>query len=154
MLKSRIRKQIEWCMGHRIPNHNSKCRNVHGHNFMGEFIFEGDLIEEEGHSSEGMVIDFSDVKTIIKTFIDEKLDHGFMFYEKDSLMSQFFLYGDNGELSSKFMAVNFIPTAENISKYLFEVFDHMFKEKYGDALKLVSVRIWETNSSMAEYTDI
>lgn len=71
-------KTVEWDMGHRVPNHKSKCKNVHGHRYKAEVTVRGEIIPEEGISDEGMVIDFSDVKAIVNSICDGELDHGYM----------------------------------------------------------------------------
>jgi len=153
-----IEKEIEWDMGHRVPNHKSKCRNPHGHRFKAKLVFQGELITERGSSDEGMLIDFSDVKTIAKGFIDERLDHGFMFYKGDETMEKFFTVSALGQ-EFKYIKVDFIPTAENIAKYLFDKLSFMFQEASIEnpnlsGLKLVKVKVWETPTSSAEYSGI
>ena len=78
----KILKQIEWDMGHRVMNHVSKCRNLHGHRYKAEICLEGNLIDINGDSSEGMVMDFEAIKRIAVEYIQDILDHGFMIWEK------------------------------------------------------------------------
>ena len=59
-----ITKQIEIDMAHRVPNHKSKCHNLHGHRYKIEVGVDDKLITRKGSSSEGMVIDFGDLKDI------------------------------------------------------------------------------------------
>lgn len=144
-----ITKEFSFDMGHRVPNHKSQCRNPHGHTYKLQVTLTGDIVEEEGVSDQGMLIDFSDIKEITKNFIDENLDHGFMYYVGDPVMSQLYL---NGILKDfKHLMVEFVPTAENISKFIFDSLNPLFKDKYGTGLKLHSVKLWETPTSMAEY---
>ena len=60
----KIGKVIQWDMGHRVLNHRSICKGLHGHRYKAEICVEGKLIEKSGVSEEGMVIDFSDIKKI------------------------------------------------------------------------------------------
>ena len=143
-----ITKEILWTMGHRVPNHKSVCHNLHGHTYKAHITLEGKVIQKEGISDEGMVIDFSDIKTISKNFIDNMLDHGFMFYEGDEVMKEFFT--KHPEL--KFIKVPFIPTAENIAKWLFTELRGKFVDKYNTQLKLKSITIWETPTSIVRYS--
>jgi len=142
-----ITKEIEWDMGHRIPNHKSKCRNLHGHRYKAEVCFEGSLIQEKGSSSEDMLIDFQDVKQILIEEIEEVCDHGFMIYEKDSILVDFF----NKNKDFKHIIVPFIPTAEQISKWIFDKLEKRYAAVYGKNLTLSSVRLWETPTSTAIY---
>ena len=62
-----ITRRLEFDAGHRIPNHNSQCKHLHGHRYTIEITLSGDVITTEGVSEQGMVMDFSDVKHIAKT---------------------------------------------------------------------------------------
>lgn len=142
-----ITKEVEWDMGHRIPNHKSKCRNLHGHRYKVEICLEGLLVQDKGSSSEGMVIDFQDVKQILTEEIEEVCDHGFMIYEKDLVLVDFF----EKNKDFKHIIVPFIPTAEQISKWIFDKLEKRYVSVYGKNLTLSSVRLWETPTSTAIY---
>jgi len=141
----KIAKQIEWDMGHRVTHHRSKCRNLHGHRYKAEICLEGDLVELKGVSEEGMVIDFGDIKKIAMKHIHNVLDHGFMLWEKDNLLVNFFM--KNRDL--KHIIVPFVPTSENIAAWIFVNLDKKFKDRFKTGLKLHSVKLWETPNSMA-----
>ena len=70
-------KIIQWDMGHRVMNHRSICKGLHGHRYKAEICISGDLITESGISEEGMVMDFADLKKIALSEILDKMDHGF-----------------------------------------------------------------------------
>lgn len=141
----KITKQIEWDMGHRVTNHHSKCKNIHGHRYKAEICLEGNLISIPGVSDEGMVMDFGDVKEISMKYIHDVLDHGFMLWDKDRLLVNFFK--KNNILKHK--VVSFVPTSENIAAWIFLTLDKQFKDKYKTGLKLYSIRLWETPTSVA-----
>lgn len=140
-----VSKQIEWDMGHRVMNHKSKCRNLHGHRYKMEICLEGSLVDISGSSDEGMVIDFSDIKTIATKYVHDVLDHGFMVWEKDKVLVNFFRKNKD----QKHIFVPFTPTAENIAKWAFERLDKQYKDVYKTGLKLLEVRLWETPTSLA-----
>lgn len=142
-----VSKQIEWDMGHRVLNHHSKCSNLHGHRYKAEISLEGDLIIKDGDSSEGMVIDFGDIKTIATKYVHNVLDHGFMVWEKDIVMLNFFSKNSD----QKHIVVPFTPTAENIAMWIFNQLEPKFIDTFGTNLKLESVKIWETPTSMVIY---
>ena len=142
-----ITKVIEFDAGHRVPNHKSKCRNIHGHRYKCEVMLEGDVIREEGISDEGMVMDFSDVKRIANDFLDGEFDHGFIAYEGDTEIIEHLK-----KIKSKLYVVSFIPTAENLAQHIFEILDIRFTDVYGTGLKLKRIRLWETPTSYADYT--
>lgn len=70
-----ITKEIGIDMAHRVPNHGSKCRNLHGHRYKIEVGVDDKLITKEGDPAEGMVIDFSDLKKVMMDYIDASYDH-------------------------------------------------------------------------------
>lgn len=137
-----ITKIIEWDMGHRVPNHKSKCRNPHGHRYRMELTISGPLIDTDGNSSEGMVFDFGDIKRIMTERVHDILDHGFMIYENDWEMKDS-LANDTW----KVIVVDFIPTAENISKWCYE----QMKDEFPTGITIQRVRIFETPNSWADY---
>jgi 6-pyruvoyltetrahydropterin/6-carboxytetrahydropterin synthase len=143
-----IHKEIEIDMGHRVSNHKGKCRNLHGHRYKIEVGVDDKLITENGASDEGMVIDFSDLKQTMIEEIDAPLDHGFMIYEKDQFIEQFrfFMTG----YDQKIIIVPFVPTAENISKYLYQIMRNKLNEK---GIKISYVKIYETPTSSAICTE-
>ncbi len=140
-------KQIEWDMGHRVMNHNSKCNNIHGHRYKVEIALEGNLITNKGNSSQGMVIDFGDIKKIAMEHVHDVLDHSFMIWEKDQLLVKFF--NDNPEF--KKIVVPFTSTAENIAKWIFDQLDDKFRDTFKTDLRLKWVKLWETPTGYVIY---
>jgi len=80
-----ITTKLEFDAGHRIPNHKSKCRNLHGHRYVMEITLRGDIVTEEKVSENGMVMDFSDVKRIAREQVVDVWDHAFLVYKEDSV---------------------------------------------------------------------
>jgi len=140
-----ITKCIEFDMGHRVPYHKSKCRNPHGHRYKIEVALSGDIIDLTGKSENGMIMDFKDVKKILMREVHDKLDHGFMYWEKDEVMDEFFTRNSN------FLSIctSFTPTAENIAGWLYKVLRNNYNHKYQNNLKLEYVKLWETPTSIA-----
>ena len=134
-------------MGHRVMNHRSACKGLHGHRYKAEICVEGEIVTKSGVSEEGMVIDFGDVKKIAIDFINDKLDHGFMVWDKDLELLEFF----KSTKGHKPIIVPFTPTAENIAQFIFETLEKKIDDKYSTGLKLCSVKLWETPTSYALY---
>lgn len=141
-----VSKTIEVDMGHRITCHKSKCRNLHGHRYTIEVAVSDKLVTDKGASSEGMVIDYSDLKEIMMKEIDEHMDHGFMIYKEDPLVS---FFEDRLKEGMKVIVVPFVPTAENIAGYLFRKLIDVLMLK---GIHIGYVKIYETPTSMAIYT--
>ena len=84
-MTTRIRRFVETDTGHRVPNHKSKCRHMHGHRYRFEAEIEGDTVQTSGVSDEGMLMDFSDVSSILMEHVHDVIDHAFVVYEGDKL---------------------------------------------------------------------
>lgn len=140
-----ITKTIEIDMGHRVPNHKSKCRNLHGHRYKIEVGVDDKVITMPDVSSEGMVIDFGDLKEIMMKEIDDKYDHAFCICSGDDLYVDFHNYRENG---MKIIFVDFIPTAENLAKHWFKLLKQKLDKK---RIAISHVKVWETPNSTALY---
>ena len=143
----KVVKIIQWDMGHRVLNHRSICKGLHGHRYKAEICVSGDLVSESGASEEGMVVDFADIKFFSKEFIQEELDHAFMVWEKDDELISFF----NNSGGHKPVIVPFTPTAENVAGYIYLKLKDKFQDVYKTGMQLHSVKLWETPSSFALY---
>ena len=143
----KIGKVIQWDMGHRVLNHRSICKGLHGHRYKAEICVEGKLIEKSGVSEEGMVIDFSDIKKTAQKLIQEELDHAFMVWDKDEELLEFFKHSRG----HKPVIVPFTPTAENVAAYIFHILKDKFSDIYKTGLHLQSIKLWETPTSYALY---
>lgn len=134
-------------MGHRVPNHKSKCRNLHGHRYKINVAVDDKVIDTKGTSDEGMVIDFGDLKQIMMEELDAKFDHGFVMYEKDDFYQLFKVLKDSNK--QKIIFVPFIPTAENLAKHFFDILQPKLEER---GISICAVELYETPTSTAVYT--
>lgn len=143
-----IRRYVETDTGHRVPNHKSKCKHMHGHRYRWEAEIEGDVVTEKGVSEEGMLMDFSDISDILTIHIHDVVDHAFVVYQGDDLaLSALKLMGDE----HRTVIVDFIPTAENLAKWAFEQIETLISTAYGNRLRLVAMHVRETPKSIATW---
>jgi 6-pyruvoyltetrahydropterin/6-carboxytetrahydropterin synthase len=143
-----ITKEIEIDMAHRVPNHKSKCQNLHGHRYKIEVGVDDKLVDLKGDSAEGMVIDFGDLKNIMMEVLDKNFDHNAIFYQEDPGI-QLLLQVQKFQ-TKKIVLASFIPTAENLSEYWF----HLLKaELLKVDIKIKHVKVWETPTSTATYEE-
>ena len=143
-----IRRYVETDTGHRVPNHKSKCKHMHGHRYRWEAEIEGDVVTEKGVSEEGMLMDFSDISDILTIHIHDVVDHAFVVYQGDYLaLSALKLMGDE----HRTVIVDFIPTAENLAKWAFEQIESLISTAYGNRLRLVAMHVRETPKSIATW---
>ena len=143
-----ITRRLEFDAGHRIPNHNSQCKHLHGHRYTIEITLSGDIITAEGVSEQGMVMDFSDVKHIAKEQVVDAWDHAFLVYRGDKAVLDFL----NSLPNHKTVVLEVIPTAENLAKVAFGLLLNAYRDTYGNHLKLERVRLYETPNNWADCT--
>ena len=147
-MATRIRRWVETDTGHRVPNHKSKCRHMHGHRYRWEAELEGDVVTLGGVSEEGMLMDFSDVSAILNEYIHDVVDHSFIVYERDKeALVALSHMGDE----HRTLIVPFIPTAENLAKWAFEKVEPHISSTYGNSLKLHAFHVRETPKSWASW---
>jgi 6-pyruvoyltetrahydropterin/6-carboxytetrahydropterin synthase len=143
-----ITRRLEFDAGHRIPNHNSQCKHLHGHRYAIEITLSGDIIATEGQSEQGMVMDFSDVKRIAKERVVDAWDHAFLVYRNDVAVLNFL----NTLPNHKTVVLDVVPTAENLAKAAFDLLLDAYRDTYGTHLKLERVRLFETPNNWADYS--
>ena len=147
-MTTRVRRWVETDTGHRVPNHKSKCRHMHGHRYRWEVELEGEVVIERGTSDEGMLMDFSDISRILDEYIHDVVDHAFVVYEGDEdARDALSMMGDE----HRTLIVPFVPTAENLAKWAFEQVEPHIQTSYGNSLKIRAFHVRETPKSWASW---
>lgn len=129
----RVTKYIDFCYGHRLLNYDGKCRFLHGHNGRVEIELEGEKLDDCG-----MLVDFGRLKSVMKTWIDENLDHRMILHRNDPALPFILSQGEPCRLLDE------NPTAENIARLIFE-------EARRKGFPVARVVLWETPDSFAAY---
>jgi len=73
----RVSREIDFCYGHRLLNYDGKCKYLHGHNGRAVIVIEAPKLDDRG-----MVMDFSDIKRVVSSWIDEHLDHRMLLHRE------------------------------------------------------------------------
>ena len=141
-----IIRRLEFDAGHRIPDHQSQCRHLHGHRYALEITLRGEIVREDGNAENGMVMDFSDVKQLAKTHLVDRWDHAFLAYAGDTAVVDFL----NTLPAHKTVVLDCVPTAENLAEKAFTLLDAVFREQFGPRLQLERVRLYETPNCWAD----
>ena len=141
-----ITTRMEFDSGHRIPNHKSSCKNLHGHRYAIEVTLKGDIIDKENDSDYGMVMDFKDAKELIRKTIVEPWDHAFIVFEQDLEVINFLNTLDD----HKTIILKKVPTAENMALIAMQLLKDSFQKKYGEQITPVKVRLYETPNNWAD----
>lgn len=159
----------EICAGHRVVGHESKCRHLHGHNYVFHFHvapkpLDGVSVKGDPLDQVGRVIDFSVVKSTLCQWLEDNWDHKFLHWEKDDLMTGLAIlikqqnqFGndivfaeDAKHFSGSLVSLPFNPTAENLAQYMVEVIGPQLLDEHG--VELVQCTIEETSKCHVEYT--
>jgi 6-pyruvoyltetrahydropterin/6-carboxytetrahydropterin synthase len=142
----RITRRLEFDAGHRIPNHNSRCRHLHGHRYALEVTLSGAVNSCAGDPREGMVMDFSEVKAIAGRALVDSWDHAFLAWREDRAVLDF-LATLPGHRTVVFDAP---PTAEHLAQAAFDVLQRAYDDEFGQYLRLERVRVYETPNCWAD----
>ena len=141
-----ITRRLEFDAGHRIPDHKSQCRHLHGHRYVIEITVSGNVIQKSGDAANGMVMDFSQVKDLAKAHLVDAWDHAFLAFAGDTAIVDFL----NGLPDHKTVILDRVPTAENLARIAFEQLDKVYRDTYGNHLQLHQVRLYETPNCWAD----
>jgi 6-pyruvoyltetrahydropterin/6-carboxytetrahydropterin synthase len=141
-----ITRRLEFDAGHRIPDHASQCRHLHGHRYAIEITLAGEVIDKAGDAANGMVMDFSEVKALAKQHVVDAWDHAFLVFSGDRPVVEF-LQSLPGH---KTVLLDRIPTAENLARLAFQLLDASYQDTYGNHLRLHQVRLYETPNCWAD----
>lgn len=132
-------RRIEFDAAHRILNHESKCKMLHGHRYALEVTFEAYDLD-----SLGRVIDFGEVKEMLGAWIDEYFDHNTILSQYDTELGEKIA----AQTGQRIFYLNDNPTAENIAKFLFEkVCPKIFEDKN---VKCSAIKLYETPNCYVE----
>lgn len=129
----RLTQEIDFCYGHRLLNYSGKCRHLHGHNGRAVIVLEGEQLDHRG-----MLVDFSDIKSSLRQWIEEHLDHRMILCAHDPAVPVLQALGEPLHI------IEHNPTAENIARLIYER-----AREFG--FPVIEVALWETIRSSATY---
>ena len=146
MKKIRITKQFDFESAHALYGYDGKCKNIHGHSYHLHVTVIGTPIEDINHHKNGMVLDFGDLKKIVKEEIVDVFDHAIILNGKSPHRDLALTLKDNAH---RIVLVDYQPTSENM---LFDIADKIKKQLPKD-VSLHSLKLFETANSYAEWFD-
>ena len=143
MAKIRITKMYDFEMAHVLKDYDGPCKNIHGHSYKLFVTVTGTPITDISSPKKGMVMDFKDLKTIVKTHIVDRFDHALVINaETDPSMIE-----SMKKHMEKLIVVDYQPTSEN----LVADFAAIIKSHIPANVELHSLRLWETSTSYSEW---
>jgi 6-pyruvoyltetrahydropterin/6-carboxytetrahydropterin synthase len=144
MSSIRITKQFNFETGHALYGYDGKCRNVHGHSYKLSVTVIGNPIVDTSHVKLGMVIDFGDLKKIVKEEIVTQFDHATVFNKNTPHVE---LANELTQRGHKVILADYQPTSEN----MVVDFAVKIKARLPEGIKLHSLKLQETETSFAEW---
>lgn len=131
--------KIRFDTAHRVVGHQFKCKYLHGHGYELEITARADKLNELG-----MVVDFGELKGIMKEWIDNNLDHNVILWEKDHELGQHI--SSHTQQNVYYLKQN--PTAENIAFHIKnDIIPILFTK---NSFEIVKVKIYETPNCFVE----
>ncbi len=128
-----VTKRLDFCYGHRLVDYDGVCRHLHGHNAMVEIDIQADVLD-----ARNMVVDFSDVKRLVKAWVDRELDHKMILHREDPMVAVLQAQGE------PLFLLDSNPTAERLAQLIYD-------QARSLGFNVVAVRFWETPTSAATY---
>ncbi len=129
-----VTKRIDFCYGHRLLDYDGICRHPHGHNAIAEVEIRTETLD-----ARNMVVDFTEIRSVVKSWIDRELDHKMILRHDDPLVKSLQALGE------PVFIVDSNPTVERIARLIYDV-------SREQGLAVARVTVWETPSSWATYT--
>jgi len=143
MTKIRVTKQFNFEASHALWNYDGKCKNIHGHTYKLFVTVIGTPISDVKNHQQGMVIDFGDLKKIVNKEIVDKFDHTLIVNKNSNKIN---ITGTE-QMFERYIETDNQPTCEN----MVILFSEILKSKLPGNVKLFSIRLYETETSFAEW---
>lgn len=140
----RITKQFTFEAGHALYGYDGKCKNLHGHSYKLFVTVSGSPIDDTNNVKYGMVIDFGDLKKIVKEEIVDLFDHATIFNKNTPHIELAKELMDRGH---HVILVDYQPTTE----MMIIDFAKKIKARLPERIKLHKIKLQETDSSYAEW---
>jgi 6-pyruvoyltetrahydropterin/6-carboxytetrahydropterin synthase len=143
MNKIRVSKEFHFDMAHALWNYDGLCRHIHGHSYKLQITIMGEPIVDTKDNKWGMVMDFADLKAVVKGPIVDYFDHSLVIYREAGKH----IPREPNEMYEKVHVLDFQPTCENLVQHIAEI----VKSHLAAGIDLFSVRLYETATSFAEW---
>lgn len=143
MAKIRVTKSFTFEMAHALWNYDGPCRNIHGHSYQLYVTVTGETNPDQRSTKLGMVMDFSDLKKIVKDTVVDVFDHSVVISSK---ASQPEIQGVE-QMFDKFYVSDYQPTCENLVTDMAS----RIKSVLPANISLFSLKLVETATSYAEW---
>lgn len=139
----RVSKEFTFDMAHALMGYHGLCKNIHGHTYRLRVTLLGKILSDYSSAEDGLVIDFSVIKEIVKKNIVDIFDHSLVL-RKDSPINDSF---DLSQFYQRVIYTDFQPSCENLMMEFKRRMDPLMP----DGVKLAAIRLEETPTSFSEW---
>lgn len=140
----RITKIFTFETAHVLYNYDGKCKNMHGHSYKLFVTVKGNPINDIDHNKNGMVVDFGDIKTIVKSEVVDVWDHAVMVNGASPHIN----LGEGLQKEGhKVIFCDYQPTCENM---LYDIAKKI-KDRLPNGVTLAYLKLHETENSYGEW---
>lgn len=144
MSKIRITKEFSFETAHALHGYDGKCKNIHGHSYKLSVTVIGKPIDDLTHVKCGMVIDFGDLKKIVKSEVVDVWDHAIILNKNTPHLH---LAKQLKELGNNVVLVDYQPTSEK----MIEDFAHRISTQLPNHIQLHCLQLRETETAYATW---
>jgi len=138
----RITKEFKFEMAHALKGYDGLCRNIHGHSYELLVTIAGKPVTDTNSVKLGMVMDFGDLKKIVRKSIIDEFDHALVLSRASAND-----FAPDVEMFGRTILVDYQPTSENM---LID-FVSRLKNQLPANVKLHHLLLRETVTSYAEW---
>lgn len=139
----RVTKKFTFDMAHALYGYDGPCKNIHGHTYKLSVTLIGKVINDNTNPKNGMVIDFTDFKKVVKENVIDVFDHSLVL----NLNSP---HAHLNDLNNNFEKINYVPYQPSCENLIVDFLDRI-KFKLPDSVKVKKMKLEETPTSFAEW---
>jgi len=143
MRRIRVTKEFHFEMAHALWNYDGVCKHIHGHSYKLFVTISGEPSQDRNDPKLGMILDFGDLKRIVKEPVVDMLDHSLVLNSS----AEAAIPDRSHQMYTKVHMFDFQPTCENLVLYIVDT----IKPLLPPGIDLYAVRLYETASAFAEW---
>ena len=139
----RVTKVFTFDMAHALFGYDGPCKNIHGHTYKLSVTLKGKVLQENNHPKDGMVIDFTDFKRIVKAEIIDVFDHALVLNANSA-------HANLKGLDEQFEKINYVPYQPSCENLVID-FLQRIQHKFTSNIEIYNIKLYETPTSYAEW---
>jgi 6-pyruvoyltetrahydropterin/6-carboxytetrahydropterin synthase len=140
----RVTKVFTFDMAHALYGYDGPCKNIHGHTYELSVTLKGKIHDQDNHPKDGMVIDFTDFKRIVKNEIIDVFDHALVLNANSA-------HGHLKGLDEQFEKINYVPYQPSCENLVID-FLQRIENKFPASIQIYHLKLYETPTSYAEWS--